>query len=424
MAAIAERSIQQVAPGLYTSQGTTQSGHPIHFGFEKLDSANLAFWQCYVKKTEIVANYLHYLSQNITATTSPAFLDTHSVIFGGDEEQFNSVVQLMQTKKHFEKTVFQGIGGGTFGMDCILGNLKGRSVFVVYASDRPVEKRHTMDSKTAPTTWAEYRAAFGDVVMSFACITAEDPATRDDQLFNNVRKKAIDETVKEFGDSQNLNDGLYNIAFMVANGSAAHFKDQEWEMVFKALQVPEAAGKSLLNKLQPAVALPPPATAQTVTHFGIFKNPIHFLQPVDMFPGISPDLHGFSAANVLEQFPGAKYMVTNPLDNMAQILATNLGPALHLGTNIDLQQIEKKSEKQKEGLKSHPPIMHIDSRTGIQKIAKEGVDLSQHLDTLPDELADVIVPPYSQLDFSPCITMGGLKAVIRLESLAKLFDKE
>lgn len=422
MAAVSH-SIQKVSTDLYSSQSTTSAGHSIHFGFEKIDSDNLDFWQCYVEKTEGFAEYFHYLSKITTQTDLPAFNEAHSAKFGGDEEEFKAVSQLIQTRKYFQKPVFEGIGGGTFGMSSILERLKGRTVYIAFASDRPILKKHTLESPTNPTTWAEYRAAFGDVVMSLACITAENPGDQDQQVIFPLRRKAIEETMTKFNGTKELEDKLYKIAYMITDGDSIHYDESKWTEIFEQLQIPHEAGHFLRSKLEPSMALPPPATVQTVTHFGIFKNPLYFLEKVETFAGISPDLHGFSAAAALELFPGAKYMITNPLDNMAQILSTHLGPALHLGSNSDLQQLEKKSEKQRKGLSDHPPILHIDSHTGVQKIAKEGVDLSQHLDTLPDESAEIIVPAYTQLDFSPCITTGGLKAVISLESLAKLFDK-
>ena len=85
-----------------------------------------------------------------------------------------------------------------------------------------------------------------------------------------------------------------------------------------------------------------------------------------------------------------------------------LSKGIHVGTNIDL----------KNGLKCHKPRYHIDTKTGVGKIAKKGVDLQKHLDRLPDDQTELTATKDMPLDH--CVTgSSGLKTVIELEELAK-----
>ncbi len=57
----------------------------------------------------------------------------------------------------------------------------------------------------------------------------------------------------------------------------------------------------------------------TVTHTGIARNPIEFLADKLQYPKISMELHGFGAQVWLKFFEDKKYMITRPLDHMAEI---------------------------------------------------------------------------------------------------------
>lgn len=159
----------------------------------------------------------------------------------------------------------------------------------------------------------------------------------------------------------------------------------------------------------------------TVTHYGIFRNPLSFFDPDQKYRGISMLLHGFAAQVALTQFVGKKYMVTNPMESMSSIMAHRLGAdKIHIGTNKDWAMIHKKSKKRQNPLRDSPGIFHIDTETGIEKIAKIGTDLAEFPDHLPDELADFIAVNREQIDFSGS-TPKAFKTVVELYALAKCY---
>ena len=161
-------------------------------------------------------------------------------------------------------------------------------------------------------------------------------------------------------------------------------------------------------------------TAPTVTHYGIFRNPVSFLDPEEKYRGLSMKLHGFGAIVALTHFRNKKYMITSPLPSMIQIFVKYLGRnALHLGTNMDLKNFEKKSKEDRELLENYPPIFHL-GRDGKNKIAKEGVNLSEYLESLPDEKAEFIAAPKNQINFSG-FSFQALTTLLNLTNLAELF---
>jgi len=64
----------------------------------------------------------------------------------------------------------------------------------------------------------------------------------------------------------------------------------------------------------------------TVTHFGIFRNPLAFLDPEPAYRGLAMQLHGFAATVALQALSDKYYMVTNPMPEMTRILRRELAP--------------------------------------------------------------------------------------------------
>ncbi|MCA9508071.1 MAG: hypothetical protein KC505_06610 [Myxococcales bacterium] len=65
-------------------------------------------------------------------------------------------------------------------------------------------------------------------------------------------------------------------------------------------------------------------SAPVVTHYGIQRNIEHFLTPIMPYPGISLILHGFSAAVSKQIYEDKKYMSTNTVGKMGEILKSKL----------------------------------------------------------------------------------------------------
>lgn len=159
----------------------------------------------------------------------------------------------------------------------------------------------------------------------------------------------------------------------------------------------------------------------TVSHYGIFKNPIHWLGPHEKYKRTSMALHGFAADIAITYFTDKKFMVTHPLPSMTAIFSSELEQGeMFIGTNKDLKEIEDKSDTDQELLIKYPPIWHIDYTTHITKIAKDGVDLSLYPDFLPDEHAKYIALTTKGFDCSG-FTVGAMKTVVKLERLASFF---
>lgn len=64
----------------------------------------------------------------------------------------------------------------------------------------------------------------------------------------------------------------------------------------------------------------------TITHFGIFRNPLAFLDPDPAHRGLAMQLHGFAATVSLHAFSDKHYMVTEPMPVMTRILHDVLAP--------------------------------------------------------------------------------------------------
>lgn len=64
----------------------------------------------------------------------------------------------------------------------------------------------------------------------------------------------------------------------------------------------------------------------TVTHFGIFRNPLAFLDPDTTHRGLAMQLHGFAATVSLHALSDKHFMVTSPMPEMTRILRRTLAP--------------------------------------------------------------------------------------------------
>jgi len=64
----------------------------------------------------------------------------------------------------------------------------------------------------------------------------------------------------------------------------------------------------------------------TVTHFGMFRNPLAFLDLEPAHRGLAMQLHGFAATVSLHALSDKHYMVTNPMPEMTRILRRALAP--------------------------------------------------------------------------------------------------
>lgn len=62
----------------------------------------------------------------------------------------------------------------------------------------------------------------------------------------------------------------------------------------------------------------------TVTHFGIFRNPLAFLDADPAHRGLAMQLHGFAATVVLHAWSNKVFMTTNPMPRMQEILLKRL----------------------------------------------------------------------------------------------------
>lgn len=64
----------------------------------------------------------------------------------------------------------------------------------------------------------------------------------------------------------------------------------------------------------------------TVTHFGIFRNPLAFLDPDSAYRGLAMRLHGFAATVTLNALAGKQFLITEPMPVMTRILRQDLLP--------------------------------------------------------------------------------------------------
>lgn len=64
----------------------------------------------------------------------------------------------------------------------------------------------------------------------------------------------------------------------------------------------------------------------TVTHFGIFRNPLAFLDSEQEHRGLAMQLHGFAATVCRQVLSHKVYMITNPMPRMTEILRRSMAP--------------------------------------------------------------------------------------------------
>ncbi len=81
----------------------------------------------------------------------------------------------------------------------------------------------------------------------------------------------------------------------------------------------------------------------TTTHTGIARNPMDFFKTDKKYAGISMKLHGFGAVIWKTKFKDKKFMITKPLESMADILKSKIDSNLiWLGTYPDeLKKLER-----------------------------------------------------------------------------------
>ena len=163
----------------------------------------------------------------------------------------------------------------------------------------------------------------------------------------------------------------------------------------------------------------------SVTHYGIFRNPLSFLDLEENYRELSIKLHGFGASMALKLFRAKRYMVTCPMPSMIQIFIKYLKPGeIFMGTNEDLKNFHKMTPEQQVLLKKYPPRFHKgpeDYYMDGDRIAKKNVDLSDYLEFLPIKLAKFEGFHNRKIDFSFDTTDGALKTVIKLKKLASFF---
>lgn len=85
------------------------------------------------------------------------------------------------------------------------------------------------------------------------------------------------------------------------------------------------------------------ANALTTTHTGISRNPLDFLKKDQKYAVISMKLHGFGALVWKKFFENKRYMITQPLESMADILKTKID-AKHIWIDTypdELKELEK-----------------------------------------------------------------------------------
>lgn len=64
----------------------------------------------------------------------------------------------------------------------------------------------------------------------------------------------------------------------------------------------------------------------TVTHFGMFRNPIAFLEENEDYGDLAMPLHGFAATVALLAFSHKHYMITTPMPRMVELLHRSVAP--------------------------------------------------------------------------------------------------
>lgn len=96
----------------------------------------------------------------------------------------------------------------------------------------------------------------------------------------------------------------------------------------------------------------------TVTHFGIFRNPLAFLDARPEHRGLAMQLHGFAATVCLRALSHKVFMVTNPMPRMTEILRRSLRPGeLYAGdSDADVREYLNRN------LPPHVPPLSADRR--------------------------------------------------------------
>jgi hypothetical protein len=159
--------------------------------------------------------------------------------------------------------------------------------------------------------------------------------------------------------------------------------------------------------------------APSVSHYGIFRNPMYFLDFENKYSNIAMILHGFSATVALSQFEDKVYMINYPIPSMLNIILRECkAKAIHIGTNEDLVR-SNLSDEDKQLLEKYPPIYHL-GKDGIHKIAKRKVDLKDYPNILPDKYARF--GTNDTFNFGG-YTFGSLLTVINLKHLCKKFSR-
>jgi hypothetical protein len=208
------------------------------------------------------------------------------------------------------------------------------------------------------------------------------------------------------------------------SGGGEKWKNKKVYVVFATTTPVNSENKPHFNQIKMSVLWISDDQSRTVQHIGIFRPPSDFLDPDEKYRGIAIPLHKFAATVALTQFHGKEYMITHPMYSMAAVMSNILQQNLHFGTNLDLLNIDKHCEKDQELLKKHPPIIHLQAKTGslvaLRKIAKEDTNLSEYLESsLPTEKTEITLKENEPLmHYSPATTECFICA-IKLTKLAQ-----
>lgn len=340
-------------PSLFCGQIKSEDGKGIYFGFEEVLEDNICFWCSYGESTKHISDSLESDWKRVCAN-SFSYPNAWSKCLNYSEEEYLQLVENLQKKKWtYETNPFGGAG------------LRGGATGMMSALCR--------GWSAVPTVSVADRKVF----MVYA---SKIPVTKRHAINQGVTKRL----------------DVYQAAF----------SDIAMSFVYVA------------DKDNPAV-----------THYGIFRNALSLLDIRESTKGISIKLHGFAATVALTQFVGKKYMITTPLPSMTEILCKYFGEGnISIGTNLDLKWVKKLQlqdgpleDWESEELTSHlellqkyPPRIHCGD--GTWKVAKKGVALSEHLDSLPDEQAEFIAGPEQRRP--SWLTIGALDILIPLDQLA------
>lgn len=262
--ALSQLAISEVKKGLYSAEAISPSGEKFYLGYEKITSREqIAFWEQYKKTLQQNGGGYSFFAQlldDVEKNQLPTFPQSYSAGFASEDAYIQAVQNIRNINKIYRySSILIDIARLAIPFFTVEMSSGENAHYVVYASKIPIEDFRYKKP--------EHTTILNDNIHAVL-------AQRNDNLGKNYRVKNLSEVL----------DFLRNYGDII--------------MCYGSHTRPDSP---------------------SITHMGIFRSPISFLDSTEKYNAISLVMHGFGAQIAHHVFK-KEFLVFAPIYRMLKIL--------------------------------------------------------------------------------------------------------